>query len=177
MKLLLTNDDGIDAPGLAALEAAARPLGEHFAEAILYTGGVVGVGLAIQIVLGLFNMYSLKGKLVLLLLAAAAGFGGYVAYEKVVVPHLAEEVGAARAAQEESRKAPQRKSDRHHCSERRHTCTPTGIATPAQDGSSTNTQRPAAASAHCSGKSSDRRYWYRPRFPGASAPGTLQTTP
>jgi 5'-nucleotidase len=27
MKLLLTNDDGIDAPGLAALEAAALPLG------------------------------------------------------------------------------------------------------------------------------------------------------
>ena len=28
MRLLLTNDDGIDAPGLAALEAAARGLGE-----------------------------------------------------------------------------------------------------------------------------------------------------
>ena len=28
MRLLLTNDDGIDAPGLAALEAAARPLGD-----------------------------------------------------------------------------------------------------------------------------------------------------
>jgi 5'-nucleotidase len=28
MKLLLTNDDGIDAPGLAALLAAARPLGD-----------------------------------------------------------------------------------------------------------------------------------------------------
>ncbi len=28
MKLLLTNDDGIDAPGLAALEAAARQLGD-----------------------------------------------------------------------------------------------------------------------------------------------------
>jgi 5'-nucleotidase len=28
MRLLLTNDDGIDAPGLAALERAARPLGE-----------------------------------------------------------------------------------------------------------------------------------------------------
>lgn len=28
MKFLITNDDGIDAPGLAALAAAARPLGE-----------------------------------------------------------------------------------------------------------------------------------------------------
>jgi 5'-nucleotidase len=28
VKLLLTNDDGIDAPGLAALQEAARPLGE-----------------------------------------------------------------------------------------------------------------------------------------------------
>ena len=83
------------------------PLGEQFAVAILYTGGVVGVGLALQIILGLFDMYSLKGKLVLLLLAAAAAYGGYVAYEKVVVPHLAEEVGAARAAQEEARKPPQ----------------------------------------------------------------------
>jgi hypothetical protein len=89
---------------LARLEG---PLGEHFAEAILYTGGVVGVGLAIQIVFGLLNMYGVKGKLVLLLLAAAAGYGGYVAYEKVVAPHLAEEAAAARAAQEGPRKAPQ----------------------------------------------------------------------
>src|SRR5262245_17849840 len=28
VKLVLTNDDGIDAPGLAALEAAAAPLGD-----------------------------------------------------------------------------------------------------------------------------------------------------
>jgi hypothetical protein len=83
------------------------PVGEQFAVAILYTGGIVGVGLAIQIVFGLFNMYSIKGKLMLVLLAAAAAYGGYVAYEKVVVPHLAEEVEAARAAQEEARKAPQ----------------------------------------------------------------------
>jgi hypothetical protein len=89
---------------LARLEG---PLGEQFAVAILYTGGVVGVGLALQIVLGLFNMYSAKGKLVLLLLAAASAYGGYVAYEKVIVPHLAGEVEAARAAQEEHRKGPQ----------------------------------------------------------------------
>ncbi len=82
------------------------PTGEIFAVMILYTGGIVGLGLAVQIVFGLLNMYSLKGKLVLVLLAAAAGYGGYVAYEKVVGPHLAEEVEAARAAQEESRKAP-----------------------------------------------------------------------
>jgi hypothetical protein len=83
------------------------PLGEQFALAILYTGGVVGVGLALQIVLSLFDMYGAKGKLVLLLLAAAAAYGGYVVYEKVVVPHLAEELAAARAAQEEARKPPQ----------------------------------------------------------------------
>jgi hypothetical protein len=83
------------------------PLGEHFAEAILYTGGVVGIGLAIQIIFGLLNMYGLKGKIVLVLLAAAASYGGWVAYEKVVVPHLAAEVEAARAAQEEARKPPQ----------------------------------------------------------------------
>jgi 5'-nucleotidase len=36
MKLLLTNDDGIDAPGLAALLQAARPLGETLTVAPLH---------------------------------------------------------------------------------------------------------------------------------------------
>ncbi len=46
--------------------------GPAFAQAILLTGGVVGLGLALQIVLSLFNMYGTKGKAVLLLLALAA---------------------------------------------------------------------------------------------------------
>jgi hypothetical protein len=81
------------------------PLGEQFAVAIMYTGGVVGAGLAIQIVFGLFNMYGLKGKIVLLLLAAALGYGGYMAYEQVIAPHLAEESAAFKAANEEAEKA------------------------------------------------------------------------
>jgi hypothetical protein len=81
------------------------PLGEQFAVAIMYTGGVVGAGLAIQIVFGLFNMYGLKGKIVLLLLAAALGYGGYMAYEQIIAPHLAEESAAFKAANEEAEKA------------------------------------------------------------------------
>ena len=46
--------------------------GPAFAQAILATGGVVGMGLALQIVLSLFNMYGVKGKAVLLLVALAA---------------------------------------------------------------------------------------------------------
>jgi hypothetical protein len=82
------------------------PVGEQFAVAILVTGGVVGVGLAVQIVGGLFNMYgTMGGKLVLILLAAAAVFGGYVLYDKVVAPHLAEEAAAFKAAKEDADKA------------------------------------------------------------------------
>jgi hypothetical protein len=81
------------------------PVGEQFAAAILYTGGVVGVGLLIQIVGGLIDMYRGKGWLVLLLLAAATAYGGFVAYEKVIVPHLAEETAAFKAAKEDAEKA------------------------------------------------------------------------
>lgn len=81
------------------------PVGEQFALAILVTGGIVGVGLALQIVLSLWNMYpTVGGKLVLLLLAGGIAYGGYVLYEKVVVPHLAEEAAAFKAANAEAEK-------------------------------------------------------------------------
>ena len=86
------------------------PLGEQFALAILYTGAVVGGGLALQIGLSLWDMYGGKGRLVLVLLTAATGYGGYVAYEKVVVPHLADEQAAFQAAQQEAQK-PKKEGD------------------------------------------------------------------
>jgi hypothetical protein len=57
---------------LARLEG----VGPYFALAIMGTGAIVGVGLMLQIVLSLFNMYRLPGKCVLLLLFAAAAAGG-----------------------------------------------------------------------------------------------------
>jgi hypothetical protein len=51
--------------------------GPYFAQTIVFTGGIVGSFLGLQIVLSLFNMYGRVGKavLVLMFLTAAAGFG------------------------------------------------------------------------------------------------------
>ena len=71
--------------------ARLEPMGLYFAKTIIATGGVVGLGLVLQIVLGLFNMYHLRGKfVVLLLMAMGAGLGG-VTYVKVIGPHLEKE--------------------------------------------------------------------------------------
>ena len=67
------------------------PYGPNFAMAIIGTGGIVGMGRMAQIVLGLFNMYGCKGKVVLLLLFALAGGLGFVAKVKVVDPFIEQE--------------------------------------------------------------------------------------
>lgn len=67
------------------------PYGPMFALAIMGTGGVVGLGLSLQIVLSLFDMYGVKGKVVLLLLFLAAGGGFYVLYDKAIKPGLEKE--------------------------------------------------------------------------------------
>ncbi len=65
--------------------------GTVFAQAILVTGGVVGLGLSAQIVLSLFNMYGRKGKAGLLALAfASVGVFGVLAVT-VIEPTLAAE--------------------------------------------------------------------------------------
>ena len=51
-------------------------IGPDFALAIMGTGAIVGVGLMLQVVLSLFNMYRWPGKVVLLLLFAATAAGG-----------------------------------------------------------------------------------------------------
>lgn len=64
------------------------PTGPYFALAIMATGAIVGLGLAAQIVLSLWNMYGAKGKLVLVVLfLAGAGLFG-LTYIKVIEPQL-----------------------------------------------------------------------------------------
>lgn len=72
--------------------------GPYFAYAILGTGSIVGLGLAAQIVLSLWNMYGTKGKVgVVVTLALGAAVVGIVGL-KVIQPALDEERAAALAA-------------------------------------------------------------------------------
>ena len=77
---------------LARLEP---PAGPYFALAIMGTGAVVGIGLVLQIVLSLWDLYGRKGRLVLVLLFFAAISGLGLAYEKVIAPQLQEERAVA----------------------------------------------------------------------------------
>jgi len=73
---------------LARLE---QPAGPYFALAIMGTGAVVGLGLGLQIVLGLFNMYGRRGKIILaILFVAGAGLFG-LTYLTVIAPQLQSE--------------------------------------------------------------------------------------
>jgi hypothetical protein len=65
--------------------------GVMFAKAIVVTGGIVGVGLGLQILLGLFDLFGKAGKAILVLLLLAAGFGGYTLYDRVLAPQLVKE--------------------------------------------------------------------------------------
>lgn len=62
-----------------------------FARAIVVTGGMVGAGLFLQIVLSLFNMFGKTGKVVLLLLLIALSVGGYVVTGRYIMPYLVRE--------------------------------------------------------------------------------------
>ena len=65
--------------------------GPYFAQAILATGGIVGVGLSLQITLSAFNMYGRTGKVVLIGLIAAATVGFGVLFTSVIGPNLERE--------------------------------------------------------------------------------------
>lgn len=60
----------------------------RFAQAIVITGGIVGASLFVQIVGSLFNMFGKTGKVVLILLILAGGFGGYVVKQRVIDPYI-----------------------------------------------------------------------------------------
>jgi hypothetical protein len=66
-------------------------LGVHFAQAIVITGGVVGLGLALQIVLGLFDLFGTTGRILLVVLMMGAGAGGYFLKERAIDPQLQKE--------------------------------------------------------------------------------------
>jgi hypothetical protein len=73
---------------LARTEA---PFGTLFAQGIIVTGGLVGLGLGLHIVLGLLNMYGMSGKLIVVLMLLAGGVIGWQAKERYVGPFLAKE--------------------------------------------------------------------------------------
>jgi len=70
------------------------PAGPYFALAIMGTGAVVGIGLVLQILLSLWDLYGRSGRLVLLLLFLAGVMGFGVAFEKVINPQLQAERAA-----------------------------------------------------------------------------------
>jgi hypothetical protein len=74
-----------------------EPHGPMFARAIVISGAVVAVGLLLHIVLSVFNLFSKKTWLLLLLLFAAAGYGGYVVKERVIDPFIAQETAPTKA--------------------------------------------------------------------------------
>ena len=66
-------------------------IGPYFAILIIATGGIVGLGLAAQILLSLFSMYDRPGRrLLLLLFLIGVGLFG-LTYVKVIQPQLEEE--------------------------------------------------------------------------------------
>lgn len=62
-----------------------------FAQAILVTGGMVGLGLVIHILGSVFNMYGKTGRTVVVILIVLAGVGGVAVKEGVIEPFLAHE--------------------------------------------------------------------------------------
>jgi hypothetical protein len=66
-------------------------LDPQFAHTIAIAGAVVAAGLFLQIVLSLFNLFGRRGWVVLVLLFALAGFGGFTLYQKVIDPFLQQE--------------------------------------------------------------------------------------
>jgi hypothetical protein len=71
--------------------------GPYFAMGVIGTGGAAGSGLAAQITLSLWNIYGIKGRLVLGLLAVAAGLGVWAVYMNKIGPGLEEKQNALKA--------------------------------------------------------------------------------
>jgi hypothetical protein len=70
--------------------------GPYFAMAILATGGIVGTGLALQIVASLWDMYGRKGRKVVALVFLAGAVGFAVLYLQVIRPALEAEKAAVK---------------------------------------------------------------------------------
>jgi hypothetical protein len=86
-------------------------VGPYFAMAILVTGGLVALGLSLQIILSLFNMYGGVGKTVLVLLFAAGAAGAACLYLNVLAPTLKAEKEAVQKSQGAGKATPQKDKD------------------------------------------------------------------
>jgi mono/diheme cytochrome c family protein len=84
--------------------------GPYFAMGVVATGGAAGVGVALQIVLSLFNMYGAKGKVVLLVLFALGGGTGGLLWVNKIQPELDRKVQEAQCPVQPEPK-PQPKAD------------------------------------------------------------------
>jgi hypothetical protein len=62
-----------------------------FAKCIVVTGGAVAMGLGLQIVLSLFNMFGRVGRIVLIVIAILVLGGAYVVKDRFIDPYLAHE--------------------------------------------------------------------------------------
>jgi hypothetical protein len=62
--------------------------GPYFAMGVIGTGGAAGAGLAAQIVLSLWNMYGMKGRVVLAFLFLLGGACGWLVYLNQIQPGL-----------------------------------------------------------------------------------------
>lgn len=62
-----------------------------FANVIMFTGGLVAVGLLLQIALSLFDLFGKFGKSALVVLFLVGALGGYVIKDRVIDPCLARE--------------------------------------------------------------------------------------
>ncbi|HEY7327915.1 MAG TPA: hypothetical protein VH592_09760 [Gemmataceae bacterium] len=67
------------------------PEGPMFARCIAASGAVVAVGLLLHIVLSLFNLFRVKGWLILVLLFAAVAYAGYETKMRVIDPFILQE--------------------------------------------------------------------------------------
>lgn len=68
-----------------------EPQGPMFARWIVYSGTVVAVGLLLHIALSLFNLFRVKGWVILILLFAAAAYAGYETKTRVIDPYITQE--------------------------------------------------------------------------------------
>lgn len=67
----------------------------QYARAIGVLGGLVALGLMLQIVLTLFGLFGKTGKVVLVALVCVALAGGYMVKQRVIEPYLAQEGNSA----------------------------------------------------------------------------------
>ena len=76
--------------------------GPYFAQTIILTGTVVGIGLVLQIILGLFSMYDRRARVAMIVIVLAGLVGVGVVYVKAIRPALDRE----RAEYERRQKEP-----------------------------------------------------------------------